>query len=136
MQKKLTLYKLKNESGSAKYTVSETELPDAKPLAEYNDISELYPNFYNANDTYDVSSFSSNSAVNTFYATTPTRTVSDAARTSIGLANSMHQSGTGNSQYGTTWIYSDEEKRSKKIRCTDEIPEGWKKGRKMKFDED
>jgi hypothetical protein len=29
-----------------------------------------------------------------------------------------------------------EEKRSKKIRSTDELPEGWIEGRKMKFDDE
>ena len=45
--------------------------------------------------------------------------------------------GIKNSQYGTIWIYSLEEKTSKKIK-KEELPEyidlGWLKGRKMKFD--
>jgi len=57
------------------------------------------------------------------------------ARAAIGAANSVHQKGEGNSQYGTQWIYSDEEKRSKKIRVTDDIPKGWNKGRKIKFED-
>lgn len=133
--KKLTLYEIQNEDG-VEYQVSETVIPNATPLAGYNDISELYPNFYDTNSTYDASSFTANSSVSCFYATTPTRTVSDAARQIIGAANSIHQSGEGNSQYGTRWIYSDEEKISKKIRVTDEVPEGWNLGRKIKFDED
>jgi len=40
---------------------------------------------------------------------------------------------TKNSQYGTMWIHSLEEKRSKKILKTEPIPEGWIKGRKLKF---
>lgn len=41
---------------------------------------------------------------------------------------------TKNSQYGTIWIHSLEEKKSKKWPGDKEIPKGWKKGRKMKFD--
>lgn len=51
----------------------------------------------------------------------------------IGKANSIHQSGKNNNQYGTMWIYNDELKQSKKIKNTEEIPYGWKKGRKIKF---
>ena len=131
--KKLTLFKTENELGEAEYQVSEQNIPNAEPLASYNDIGELYPNFYDTNNTYDMSAFTENSAVSSFYATTPTRSVSDAARTLIGAANSIHQAGEGNSQFGTRWIHSLEEQRSKKIRATDEIPDGWLQGRKMKF---
>lgn len=135
--KKLTLFKTENELGEAEYQVSELDIPNAEPLASYNDIGELYPQFYNtSNDTYDMQAFTQNSLVSSFYATTPTRSVSDAARSLIGAANSVHQAGEGNSQYGTRWIHSLEEKRSKKIRVTDEIPEGWLEGRKMKFNKD
>lgn len=61
---------------------------------------------------------------------------SDTARAAAGRANSIHQSGPGNSQYGTQWIYSEKEKTSKKIRVTDVIPKGWQKGRKIKFEDD
>ncbi len=135
-EKNITLFKIINDDDSVTYQVSETLISEAEPLAEYNDISELYPNFYNTTSTYDASSFTANSAVNSFYATTPLRTVSDAARASIGAANAVHQLGEGNSQFGTRWIYSSEEKRSKKIRITDDIPEGWLLGRKIKFDDD
>lgn len=47
--------------------------------------------------------------------------------------NIEHQKGTKNSQYGTMWIYSLEEKRNMKINKNDPIPEGWIKGRKTKF---
>lgn len=132
MQKKLTLYKI-NET---EYQVSELDIPNAEALASYNDIGELYPNFYDTNSTYDMNAFTSNSAVSSFYAATPTRSVSLAARASISAANSIHQSGEGNSQFGTRWIHSLELKESKKIRLTDELPEGWEYGRKIKFNKD
>ena len=43
------------------------------------------------------------------------------------------QSGKNSAHYGTMWIHSVVEKRNKKIKKTDLIPEGWVKGRKMKF---
>jgi len=136
-ENKLTLFKIENELGEAEYQVSEQDIPNAEPLASYNDIGELYPNFYDtSNCTYDMNAFTSNSLVSSFYATTPTRSVSEAAKTLIGAANSVHQTGEGNSQFGTRWIHSLEEKQSKKIRVTDKIPLGWLEGRKMKFDED
>lgn len=46
---------------------------------------------------------------------------------------SEKQSAENNSQYGTQWIYSPLEKKNKKIKICDPIPEGWIKGRKMKF---
>ncbi len=135
-ERSLILYEIDHESGGKEYILSEEVIPNGKPLATYKDISELYHKFYVANGTYNPSSFSTSSGVGNFYATTPTRTVSDAARHRIGAANSVHQKGEGNSQYGTRWIYSDEEKRSKKIRATDDIPPGWKLGRKIKFDDE
>jgi len=51
----------------------------------------------------------------------------------IGKKNSKHQSGKGNSQYGTMWIHNLTLKHSKRIMKTDIIPEGWTKGRKIKF---
>ena len=54
----------------------------------------------------------------------------------IGEANSKHQSGSGNSQFGKIWIYSLEEKRSMKIDLSDlkkYLFEGWIRGRKIKF---
>jgi len=54
----------------------------------------------------------------------------------IGRTNSIHQTGEGNNQFGTMWIYSLTEKVSKKIKKED-FPqweaEGWGQGRKMKF---
>lgn len=48
----------------------------------------------------------------------------------IGKANSIHQRGPGNSQYGKMWITNDTE--SKTIKKDHPIPEGWRKGRKLK----
>lgn len=45
--------------------------------------------------------------------------------------------GSKNSQYGTCWIYSDNEKKSITIQKTElqaYLNKGWSKGRKMKFD--
>lgn len=39
------------------------------------------------------------------------------------------QAGSGNSQYNTMWITNELERKNKKIKKTDKIPEGWKKGR-------
>lgn len=52
----------------------------------------------------------------------------------ISESSSKFQRGEGNSQYGTMWIYSDELRVSKKIPKGDPIPDGWKSGRKLKFD--
>lgn len=48
----------------------------------------------------------------------------------IGEANAIHQKGSGNSQYGTMWITNGIE--SVRIKKSDAIPEGWKKGRVIK----
>jgi hypothetical protein len=48
----------------------------------------------------------------------------------IGLSNSTKQKGENNSQYGTCWITNG--KVNKKIRKEDNIPSGWKLGRKIK----
>lgn len=55
---------------------------------------------------------------------------SDEAKKAIGEKNSKHQSGSGNSQYGSMWITNGIE--NKKIPKDCEIPVGWKKGRKIK----
>lgn len=54
----------------------------------------------------------------------------------IGRANSIHQTGEGNSQSGTIWIHHPEQKLSKKIPKEDLeiwISDGWIRGRKMKW---
>ena len=61
---------------------------------------------------------------------------SDDTKRKIGEANSIHQLGEGNSQFGKMWIHNLELKLSKKIK-KDELPDyidlGWLKGRKMKW---
>lgn len=58
---------------------------------------------------------------------------SEETKKRIGEANSKHQLGEGNSQFGTMWIHNIELKENKKISKEEEIPKDWLKGRKMKF---
>lgn len=51
----------------------------------------------------------------------------------IGIANSKHQTGSGNSQYGKIWIYNNELQQNIRIDKNDKIPPGWERGRKMKW---
>ena len=58
------------------------------------------------------------------------------AKDRIGKANSKHQAGSKNSQYGTCWIYSITEQQSIKIKKEQMkfwIEQGWIRGRKIKF---
>ena len=53
----------------------------------------------------------------------------------IGKANSFHQKGKKNSQYGTCWVYSESSGESTKIKKEDlpfYLARGWIKGRKIK----
>ena len=54
---------------------------------------------------------------------------SEETKKKIGEANSKHQKGINNSQYGTCWITNGT--INKKIYKDDEIPEGFKLGRKF-----
>ena len=58
------------------------------------------------------------------------------SKLAIGRHSAVHQVGSGNSQYGTMWIYNNDLKKSIKIH-PDKLPEyladGWIKGRKIKF---
>lgn len=58
---------------------------------------------------------------------------SEETKQKIGKANSIHQTGEKNSMFGMMWIHNLELKESKRISKGSEIPEGWIKGRKMKF---
>jgi hypothetical protein len=51
----------------------------------------------------------------------------------IGAANAIAVQGVNNGAYGKMWIHNPELKESKRISKDDPIPEGWVKGRKMKF---
>jgi hypothetical protein len=58
------------------------------------------------------------------------------AKKKIGEKVSKSARGTGNSQYGTMWIFSEVEKRTIKINREDIdlwLSRNWKLGRKMKF---
>jgi hypothetical protein len=60
----------------------------------------------------------------------------DESKAKIGKANSIYQTGEGNSQYGKCWIYSEVEKRSKSIKKEELdqwLEQEWLKGRKMKW---
>jgi hypothetical protein len=58
------------------------------------------------------------------------KTHSDETKSKIGKKNSKHQSGSGNSQFGKMWITNGKE--NLKINKTDDIPEGYHKGRVIK----
>lgn len=57
------------------------------------------------------------------------RTHTEEAKRAIGKANSIHQQGINNSQYGTMWITTGLD--NKRIKKTDSIPDGWRKGRTL-----
>ena len=57
--------------------------------------------------------------------------LTDAHKQKIGNANAQYQAGSGNSQFGTMWIFNDAEFRSMKIQRGDHLPSGWKPGRRM-----
>lgn len=54
-------------------------------------------------------------------------------REEFSKAMSESQTGCGNSQYDTQWIYNNDLKESKKIPKSEKIPEGWLKGRVLNF---
>ena len=53
------------------------------------------------------------------------------SKSKIGEKNSIHQSGSGNSQFGKMWITNGKE--NLKINKTDDTPEGYRKGRVIKI---
>ncbi len=59
---------------------------------------------------------------------------SEETKKRIGIANSKHQAGKGNSQFGTIWITHQEEKQTQKIKKEEFVTYqklGWIKGRKV-----
>lgn len=54
---------------------------------------------------------------------------SDITKSIIGNKNSINQKGNKNSQFGTCWITNGIE--NKKVKKDEQIPNGWKLGRKM-----
>lgn len=54
-------------------------------------------------------------------------------KSDYSMAMSISQTGTGNTQYGTIWIYSQYHRLSKRINKTEDIPVGWEKGRVVDF---
>ena len=64
------------------------------------------------------------------------KTHTNEAKIKIGIKNSINQKGEKNSQFGTCWIISEEEKKCIKINkdmLSDYLSKGWKKGRKMNW---
>ena len=59
------------------------------------------------------------------------KTHSNETKMKIGESNSISQKGEKNSQFGTCWITN--EKENKKIHRGDDIPNGYRLGRKLKF---
>ena len=63
-------------------------------------------------------------------------TISEEHKRKIGKANSKHQKGSKNSNYGKCWIYNIKLKESKSINKEELqqwLDKDWKKGRKIKF---
>jgi hypothetical protein len=60
----------------------------------------------------------------------------ESSKAKIGAANSIHQKGSGNSQYGTCWIVNDKKKKNKRIKKENlkkYINNGWVLGRNMNY---
>ena len=105
---KITLYKIENKFGDDRYLVSADPVANGEALASYNNIEELYPTVI-ANDAtiqnyVATETMSLASASNNFMAT----------RAAVGQLNSTIQAGSGNSQYGTQWIYSEKRSAAKR----------------------
>lgn len=49
------------------------------------------------------------------------------------FAKIKHQQGEKHSQYGTIWIFNPLLKQNKKIKRNEDIPDGWERGRKIKW---
>jgi hypothetical protein len=60
--------------------------------------------------------------------------VYEAQRREFSEYMSMKQTGSGNNQFGTRWVYNEDLKLCKKILKDEEIPEGWLQGRILNWD--
>ena len=93
--------------------------------------------YENDSEWWDQQNISRSSTLKERYRNTPgtfkNKKHTDDTKQKIGKANSKHQTGKGNSQYGKMWIHNLELKESKRIPKDDSVPEGWLKGRKIKF---
>jgi group I intron endonuclease len=61
------------------------------------------------------------------------RTHTEETKKKMRQAQAGKHRGPKNSQYGTRWIYSIEEKRSRKIPKDQQLPAGWYEGRRLSF---
>jgi len=122
----IVLKKYTYPDGGVAINFSTTAAGPGEVLATFNSVNSLY-------DSDLITAYHPSDVTRAY---TQCTGMSDRAKLAIGAANSVHQAGEGNSQFGTRWIHSLEEKQSKKIRSTDEIPEGWQLGRKMKFNDE
>ena len=87
---------------------------------------------YKSSMSISLKEYYENGGINPFLGKTHT----EETKRKIGKANSKHQQGKNNSQYNTCWIYSLEDKISKKIKQEELLfytDQGWLRGRKMKF---
>lgn len=57
----------------------------------------------------------------------------DSQRKNFSEVMSRNQSGDANSQFGTRWIYNAKLKLNKKLSVKEEVPPGWKVGRKLSW---
>jgi hypothetical protein len=58
------------------------------------------------------------------------KTNTEESKRLVGMKNYIHQSGSGNSKYGTVCITNG--RKNKKVKKGENIPNGWYRGRKMK----
>jgi hypothetical protein len=63
-----------------------------------------------------------------------TSKVYEAQRREFSEYMSMKQTGSGNNQFGTRWVYNEDLKLCKKILKDEEITEGWLQGRILNWD--
>jgi len=134
IQKLLQLYCIAHDDKTLTYHLDWTAPLDATVLATYNSLYDIagigvIPDQNNVITTNSLTVDNVLGSSTQYY----TRTLSDEGRQRI-RESSKRQTGKGNSQFGTRWIHSLIKKKSKKIRATDDLPDGWVEGRKIKWD--